>query len=167
MPIQKRKEVLDRTKHSWAVIYDGCSNLMEELEAKEIEAYNEERYFEAFIIQFSFIEWQIETVTLYFAKKLNLHHSSLKSIEDETSVNRKISNFDLILSSFIKDESKTLLLELVDKLREYNTFRNDLLHNCGNPNKFDGALHIDQSLTEAYDEGQTIIKLLSKLKLRK
>lgn len=167
MSIQKRKEVLQRAKMSWSIIYEDCSSLMEELEAKEIEAYDEERYIETFIIQFSFIEWQIETATTRFAKKLRLHSTSLKSIETENSVNRKISNFDAILSGFITDESRALINKLVGKLREYNAFRNDLLHNCGNPNKFNGAIHIDQSLMEAYEEGHQIIKLLAKIKFRK
>ncbi len=167
MAIQKRKEVLQRTKMSWDSIYQDCSSLMEELEAKEIEAYGEERYFEAFVIQFSFIEWQIDTATIRFAKKLRLHPTSLKAIETENSVNRKILNFDAILSSFIADESRTTFSKLIEKMREYNLFRNDLLHNCGNPHKFQGAIHIDTSLMEAYDEGLEIVKLLSKLKFKR
>ena len=167
MKIQNRNNVLHRTSHSFDALFSDCSNLMEELEAKEIEVYSEEKYYEAFILQFSFIEWKIEEITKHYAAKLGINPSSMKMLTDENSVNRKISYYDFILSSFISDKSKNDFQQLINKLRDYNSFRNDFLHDCSNPNKFKNAMHIDQSLVEAYGEGLQIIKLLSLIKLKK
>jgi hypothetical protein len=166
MKIQNRKNVLYRTKFSADSIFAGCSNLMEELEAKEIAAIEEEKYFEAFLIQFSFIERKLEDITQSFADKLRISPSSLKTLSEENSVNRKISYFEFILSGFISKESSVIFRNLIEKLREYNSFRNDLLHHCSNSKVFKNAIHIDQSTMEAYDGGNEIIKLLLKLKIR-
>lgn len=167
MAIQRKKNVLSQTKMSWTRTYDGCTTLMEAIEAREIEAYEEGNYIEALIFQFSFIEGKIESVISQFGKKLELHPSSLKILRNETGVSRKIMHFDITMSSFISDESKGAFCELIGKLQEYNMFRNDLLHHCGNPKKFKSGMHIEQSVVEAYKEGEGIIRLLTEIKLRK
>lgn len=167
MAIQNRKDVLERTRLSWNRTYNECSSLLEELAAKEIEAFSEDNYAEAFILQFSFIETRIESSTQYFGEKLRLHPTSLKALRDETSVAKKITYFDLILSSFIATGSKGDFQSLVGKLREYNAFRNDFLHHCANRRKFRSALHIEQAVEEAYTEGVEIIRLFVKVKLKK
>lgn len=140
---------------------------MEAIEAREFEAYEQESYIEALLFQFSFIEWKVESAIAHFGKKLGLHPSSLRMLKDETSVSRKITHFNSIMSAFISDDSKKMFHELIGKLREYNMFRNNLLHHCGNPKKFESGMHIEQSVVEAYGEGDIVIRFLAEIKLRK
>lgn len=165
MAIQRRPEVLQRTKNSWSANYMDCDGLHEELEVKEIEALEEERFFEAFILQFSFLELNLDRIIAHLSKKLGLTETTHANLISEQSVNRKIDTFEMLVSAFVMPESKASLSAVVEKLREYNRFRNDLLHNCANPKKFDSAMHIDQAVDEAYLEGQAIVKALASIKL--
>lgn len=167
MKIQKRTGVLSRTQNSWSSIYEDCSSLVEELEAKEIIAYDDDNFYEAFVIQFSYLEWHMQTAMLYYAKKLRVHPTTLKNLRVENSVSKKITGFDLIVSQFVSQKSKRDFKNLIEKLRDYNAFRNDFLHDSMNKKKFENAIHIEQSLYEAYSEGQDIIKLLLKIELIK
>lgn len=167
MVYQKRKSVLMRTKYSWDSLFDGCSSINDEITAREIEARDEERWWEAFILQFSFLESYIRAGVVNFGKKLGLDKKTLKEVAEEQSVTRLISYFNIILISFIDNKSKKDFQKLILCLREHNLFRNDLLHNCANPKKFRGVIHIEQTLQEAYYEGEEILKLFTKVKIQK
>lgn len=138
---------------------------MDELDLKEIEAYENENYCEAFILQFSFLEMKIESIIANFAKISGIHSSTCKQLKSTWRVSDKIGYFDCLVSPRISPKSKKDFGHLIEMLREYNTFRNDYLHDCSNPKKFTGAIHIDYALEEAYSDGIKIMHLLSKIKL--
>ncbi len=167
MVYQNRKRVLVCTKDSWDSLFDDCVSINDEVMAKEIEARNEEDWWEAFILQFSFLEDYIRSSISNFGKKLGLDKKTLKEVVGEQSVARLISYFNIICISFIKDKSKKDFQKLVLCLREHNLFRNDILHNCANPKKFRGVIHIEQTLVEAYHEGEEILELFTKIKIQR
>ena len=162
MSIQKRHKVIERTNLS---LGSEHSSLTDELDLKEIEAYESENYCEAFILQFSFLETKMESIIASFAKIAGIHSSTSTQLKSTWKVSDKISYFDCLLSPLILPTSKKDFYRLIEMLREYNSFRNDYLHDCSNPKKFTGALHIDYALQEAYADGLKIMRLLSKIKL--
>lgn len=164
MSIQKRRNVLERTKLSGG---STSSSLVDELDLKEIEAYESENYCEAFILQFSFLETKMESIIANFAKIAGIHLSTRKQLKSTWKVSDKISYFDCLVSPLILPTSKKDFGRLIEMLREYNTFRNDYLHDCSNPKKFTGTIHIDYALQEAYSHGLEITRLLSKIKLKR
>lgn len=167
MSIQKRRGVLERTKLSWDRDYSECSSLLDELEVKELVVYESENYCEAFVLQFSFLEHRIESIVAHFARAAGVHSSTTKQLQSTWKVSDKVTHFDCLLSPLLAPNSKKDFHRLIEALREYNTFRNDYLHDCANPKKFTGAIHIDQALQEAYEDGLEIMRLLSRIKLSK
>lgn len=153
-------------RHSRVSDYEGCETLIEELEVKELEAMDEERLFEAFILQFSFIELKIEGITKHFSAKANLTSKTREMMEAEQSVHRKIGYFELVLAPFVDEGSRSGLSAAVDSLRAYNVFRNDLLHGCADHRRFQSAMHIDMAIEEAYAEGLKILDLLCGIRLK-
>ncbi len=57
MRLQKKRSVIERTNFSSG---SKVSSLMDDLELREMEAYENEVYCGAFILQFSFLELKIE-----------------------------------------------------------------------------------------------------------
>ena len=165
MSIQKKRKVLGRTKLSWENDYSECGSLLDELEVKELVAYESENYCEAFVLQFSFLETKIESIVAHFARVAGVHSSTTKQLQSTWKVSDKITHIDCLLSPLLASSSRKDFHRLIDALREYNTFRNDYLHDCANPKKFTSAIHIDQALQEAYTDGLEIMHLLSKIKL--
>lgn len=165
MKIQKRTTVLNRTRNSWSSIYDDCSSLIEELEMKELDAFDDDNYYEAFIIQFSYLEWHMDAAIRHYAKTLGVHTTTRKKLSLEKSVSNKITNFDIIMRPFISKESIHNFHVLIENLRDYNAFRNDFLHDSMNSKTFKSAIHIEQSVVEAYHDGLRIIKQLLNIKL--
>lgn len=162
MSIQKRSNVIKRTAFSSDSKH---SSLVDELDLKEIEAYENENYCEAFILQFSFLETKMESIIANFAKVAAIHSSTRKQLKSIWKVSDKIGYFDCLASPLVLSTSKKDFGKLIEMLREYNSFRNDYLHDCFNSKKFTGATHIDYALQEAYEDGLKIIRLLSKIKL--
>jgi hypothetical protein len=164
MSIRKSRSVLERTKLSAGSQH---SSLMDELDLKEMEAYESENYCEAFNLQFSFLETKMASIIANFAKIAGIHSSTTKQLKSTWKVSDKISYFDCLVSPSISPTSKKDFGRLIEMLREYNTFRNDYLHDYSNPKKFMGASHIDYALQEAYSHGLEITRLLSKIKLKR
>ena len=65
MRLQKKRSVIERTKFSSG---SKVSSLMDDLELREMEAYENENYCETFILQFSFLELKIESIIRNFSK---------------------------------------------------------------------------------------------------
>jgi hypothetical protein len=98
---------------------------MDELEAKELAAYESENYCEAFVLQFSFIETKIESIVAHFARVIGVHSSTTKQLTSTWKVSEKITHFDCVLSPLLASSSKKDFHHLIKALREYNTFRNE------------------------------------------
>ena len=88
MRLQKKRSVIERTKFSSG---SKVSSLMDDLELREMEAYENENYCEAFILQFSFLELKIESIIRNFSKIAGIHPSTSKQIKSTWKVSDKIS----------------------------------------------------------------------------
>jgi len=165
MKIQNRQTTQGRNKKNPKRIYTLGSSLSSQLEIKEFYAYQNENYWEAFIVQFSFIERIIDSINRDFANKFKLNKESLVKIKNENSVSNKITLLDCLTHNIVSNDSKQQHSILIEKLYSYNNFRNDLLHNCSKTKCFQSATQIDQAVMEAYDEGKKIFMLIDTIKL--